>query len=182
MILPRVLSSHEEATVRCAKARPGSNSSAGSKAPVRLKTSGPHVLASLFEFDPVFIDRCDAEATCRTHPIWDESVPRRVLTIYFRRKQQAVLSFRQHVEEMQESGRLQDDGGTQNSCRSMKRVHKPAMIRSAARRFGARRNPLISKVARHFDEAQPKQCDDSSLAKRLRPDCGLRGFEFLRYS
>ena len=68
MILPRVLSSHEEATVRCAKARPGSNSSAGSKAPVRLKTSGPHVLASLFKFDPVFIDRCDAEATCRTHP------------------------------------------------------------------------------------------------------------------
>jgi hypothetical protein len=32
-ILPRVLSSYEEAIVRCAKARPGSNSSAGSKAP-----------------------------------------------------------------------------------------------------------------------------------------------------
>jgi hypothetical protein len=70
MILPRVLSSHEEATVRCAEAHPGSNSSAGSKAPVRLKTSGPHVLASLVKLDPVFIGRCDAEATCRTHPIW----------------------------------------------------------------------------------------------------------------
>src|SRR2546430_2146543 len=60
MILPRVLSSHEEATVRCAKARPGSNSSTGSKAPVRLTTSGPHVLAKLSKLDPVFIDRCDA--------------------------------------------------------------------------------------------------------------------------
>jgi hypothetical protein len=40
--LPRVLSPHEEATVRCAKARPGSNSSTGSQAPVRSKTSGPH--------------------------------------------------------------------------------------------------------------------------------------------
>jgi hypothetical protein len=46
MILPLVLSSHKEATVRCAKARPGSNSSTGSKAPVRVKTSGPHVDAS----------------------------------------------------------------------------------------------------------------------------------------
>src|SRR6266446_6677969 len=60
LILPRVLSSHEEATVRCAKARPGSNSSTGSKAPVRLTTSGPHVLAKLSKLDPVFIDRCDA--------------------------------------------------------------------------------------------------------------------------
>jgi hypothetical protein len=60
MILPLVLSSHEEATVRCAKARPGSNSSTGSKAPVRLTTSGPHVLAKLSKLDPVFIDRCDA--------------------------------------------------------------------------------------------------------------------------
>jgi len=61
MILPRVLSSYEEATIRCAKARPGSNSSAGSKAPVRPKTSGPHVLASIVKSDPVFIGRCDAE-------------------------------------------------------------------------------------------------------------------------
>jgi hypothetical protein len=51
MILPRVLSSHEEATVRCAEARPGSNSSAGSKAPVRLKTSGPHVGQSIVKSD-----------------------------------------------------------------------------------------------------------------------------------
>jgi len=43
--LPRVLSSHEEATFRCAKARPGSNSSLGSQAPVRSKTSGPHLSA-----------------------------------------------------------------------------------------------------------------------------------------
>src|SRR4030095_10513277 len=43
--LPRVLSPHEEATVRCAKARPGSNSSSGSQAPVRSKTSGPHASA-----------------------------------------------------------------------------------------------------------------------------------------
>src|SRR5882762_7788005 len=60
MILPLVLSSHEEATVRCAEARPGSNSSTGSKAPVRLTTSRPHVLAKLSKLDPVFIDRCDA--------------------------------------------------------------------------------------------------------------------------
>ena len=39
------------------------------------------------------------------------------LTPVLGRKQQAVLSFRQHLVEMQESGRLQDDGGTQNSCR-----------------------------------------------------------------
>jgi hypothetical protein len=34
--LPHVLSSHEEAPVRCAKARPGSNSSSRSQAPVKL--------------------------------------------------------------------------------------------------------------------------------------------------
>ena len=35
--LPRVFSPHGEATVRCAKARPGSNSSTGSPAPVRYR-------------------------------------------------------------------------------------------------------------------------------------------------
>src|SRR5271167_4453663 len=40
--LPRGLSPHDEATVRCAKARPASNSSSGSQAPVRSKPSGPH--------------------------------------------------------------------------------------------------------------------------------------------
>jgi hypothetical protein len=33
------------------------------------------------------------------------------------RKQHAVLSFGQHVVEMQQRGGLQDDGGTQNACR-----------------------------------------------------------------
>src|SRR5271157_5624448 len=58
--LPRVLSSHEEATVRCAKARPGSNSSTGFQAPVRPKTSGPHASNSILPTVPVFIDRCGA--------------------------------------------------------------------------------------------------------------------------
>jgi hypothetical protein len=63
MILPRVLSSHEEATVRCAEARPGSNSSAGSKAPVRPKTSESHVLEQhIFKSDHVFMGRCVALA------------------------------------------------------------------------------------------------------------------------
>jgi hypothetical protein len=66
--LPRVLSSHEEATVRCAKARPGSNSSAGFPAPVRPKTSGPHASNSILPTVPVFIDRCGG-APCKTHPI-----------------------------------------------------------------------------------------------------------------
>src|ERR1700693_5394486 len=34
----------------------------------------------------------------------------------FGRKQYAVLSFRQHAMERQQSGRLQDDSGTQNAC------------------------------------------------------------------
>ena len=34
------------------------------------------------------------------------------------RKQQAVLSFPQHTVEMQQSGRLQNDGGTENACRA----------------------------------------------------------------
>jgi hypothetical protein len=55
--LPRVLSSHEEATVRCAKARLGSNPSSGSQAPVRSKTPGPH---SILPMLPVFINRCGA--------------------------------------------------------------------------------------------------------------------------
>src|SRR5215467_8742790 len=38
------------------------------------------------------------------------------LTPVLGRKQHAVLSFRQQVVEMQESGWLQDDGGTQNAC------------------------------------------------------------------
>src|SRR6476661_4060420 len=58
--LPRVLSPYEEATVRCAKARPGSNSSTGSQAPVRSKTSAPHASHSILPTDPVFIDRCGA--------------------------------------------------------------------------------------------------------------------------
>src|SRR5579864_4763686 len=58
--LPRVLSPHEEATVRCAKARPGSNSSTGSQAPVRPKTSGPHASAQHTATELVFIDRCGA--------------------------------------------------------------------------------------------------------------------------
>ena len=33
------------------------------------------------------------------------------------RKQHAVLSFGQHVVEVQQRGWLQDDGGTQNACR-----------------------------------------------------------------
>jgi hypothetical protein len=39
------------------------------------------------------------------------------LTPALARKQHAALSFRQHVVEMQQRGRLQDDGGTQNACR-----------------------------------------------------------------
>ena len=34
-----------------------------------------------------------------------------------RRKQHAVLSLAQHTVEMQQSGRLQNDGGTLNACR-----------------------------------------------------------------
>src|SRR5437879_3472925 len=67
--LPRVLSPHEEATFRCAKARPGSNSSTGSQAPVRSKTSGPHAspqhTANRSRFHRS-LWRC---APCRTHPI-----------------------------------------------------------------------------------------------------------------
>jgi len=37
-----------------------------------------------------------------------------------RRKQHAVLSFAQHDVEMQQSGRLQNDGGTKDTCRSHK--------------------------------------------------------------
>jgi hypothetical protein len=35
-----------------------------------------------------------------------------------RGKQQAVLSFPQHTVEMEQSGRLQNDGGTENACRA----------------------------------------------------------------
>src|SRR5438309_517225 len=84
MILPLVLSSHEEATVRCAKARPGSNSSTGSKAPVRLTTSGPHVLAKLSKLDPVFIDRCDARGVMQnsSHLISFSGLGRRCILRY----------------------------------------------------------------------------------------------------
>jgi hypothetical protein len=34
------------------------------------------------------------------------------------RKQHKVLSFHQQVVEMQQSGRLQNDGGTENACRA----------------------------------------------------------------
>ena len=33
-----------------------------------------------------------------------------------RRKQHAILSFAQHTVEMQQSGRLQNDGGTKDTC------------------------------------------------------------------
>src|SRR5215471_2587463 len=39
------------------------------------------------------------------------------LTPALERKQHAVLSFSQHLVEMQQRGWLQDDGGTQNACR-----------------------------------------------------------------
>src|SRR5215469_1543262 len=72
--LPHVLSSHEEATVRCAKARPGSNSSSGSQAPVRSKTSGPHASAQHTADASRFHQSLWRWAPCRTHPIslnWD---------------------------------------------------------------------------------------------------------------
>jgi len=34
------------------------------------------------------------------------------------RKQQTVLSFSQHTVEMEQSGRLQNDGGTEKACRA----------------------------------------------------------------
>jgi hypothetical protein len=34
------------------------------------------------------------------------------------RKQQVVLSLPQHTVEMEQSGRLQNDGGTENACRA----------------------------------------------------------------
>src|SRR5215467_14414809 len=67
--LPHVLSSHEEATVRCAKARPGSNSSSNSQAPVRSKTSGPHASAQHTADASRFHQSLWRWAPCRTHPI-----------------------------------------------------------------------------------------------------------------
>src|SRR6478736_7796981 len=66
--LPRVLSSHEEATVRCAKARPGSNSSWGFQAPVRSKTSGPHASAQHTATELRFHGSLWRSPPCRTHP------------------------------------------------------------------------------------------------------------------
>src|SRR5438045_9089654 len=67
--LPHVLSSHEEATVRCAKARPGSNSSSGSQAPVRSKTSGPHASAQHMPILHVYISRCGAGPMYNSSPL-----------------------------------------------------------------------------------------------------------------
>src|SRR5215831_1114308 len=67
--LPHLLSSHEEATVRCAKARPGPNSSSGSQAPVRSKTSGPHASAQHTANASRFHYSLWRWAPCRTHPI-----------------------------------------------------------------------------------------------------------------
>jgi hypothetical protein len=39
-------------------------------------------------------------------------------TAVSRRKQHAVFSFAQHTVEMQQSGRLQNDGGTKDTCRA----------------------------------------------------------------
>ena len=39
-----------------------------------------------------------------------------------RRKQHAVLSFAQHTVEMQQSGRLQNDGGTNSTCGAHEQV------------------------------------------------------------
>src|SRR5215467_53926 len=55
-----------------------------------------------------------------------------------RRKQHAVLSFPDHTLEMQQGGRLHNDGGTENPYPAHERAHRTAMIRSAARRLGVR--------------------------------------------
>jgi hypothetical protein len=72
---------HEEATVRCAKARHGSNSSSASQAPVRSKTSGPHPRHSILPPDSVFIDRCGTLRHVQLIPStgWSEPVPGREL-------------------------------------------------------------------------------------------------------
>src|SRR5215472_15311765 len=67
--LPHLLSSHEEATVRGAKARPAPNSSSGSQAPVRSKTSGPHASAQHTANASRFHYSLWRWAPCRTHPI-----------------------------------------------------------------------------------------------------------------
>jgi hypothetical protein len=55
----------------------------------------------------------------------------------------AVLSLAQHTVEMQQSGRLQNDGGTKDTCRAHEQGAQPAMIRSLARRLGARLRPRL---------------------------------------
>src|SRR6516165_6168733 len=59
------------------------------------------------------------------------------------RKQQAVLSFFQRVVEIEQSRSLQNNGGAEDACWAQKRVHKPAIIRSAVRRLGARLRPRL---------------------------------------
>jgi hypothetical protein len=47
------------------------------------------------------------------------------------------------VVEMQQSGRLQNDGGTENACRVHEQGAQTAMIRPAAPRLGARLRPRL---------------------------------------
>ena len=59
------------------------------------------------------------------------------------RKQHAVLSSPQHIMEMQQVEGFRTMAERRTRAGRMKRVHKPAMMRSAARRMGARLRPRL---------------------------------------
>jgi len=59
------------------------------------------------------------------------------------RKQQAVLSFPQQAVKMEQSGRLQNDGGTENACGAHEKSAQAGDNTIQARRLGARFRPRL---------------------------------------
>jgi hypothetical protein len=59
------------------------------------------------------------------------------------RKQHAVLSSAQHVMEMQQSGTLQNDGGTENACRAHEKGTQTGDNPIGGAQVGARLRPRL---------------------------------------
>jgi len=87
------------------------------------------------------------------------------------RKQHAVLSFGQHVVEVQQRGWLQDDGGTQNACRAHEKGAQTGDETLCGAQVGSTLAGAIEDAELMFDE-QRFGNDGTEPSRPCKPDDG----------
>jgi hypothetical protein len=84
------------------------------------------------------------------------------------RKQQAVLSFPQHTVEMEQSGRLQNDGGTENACAAHEEGTQTADDPIGGAQVGGALTAAIGGPAADATPARIRRRNPAGLASRAK--------------